>query len=98
MDVSNTIVFAPTMLPTVLPITLSGRGYLVSAYQYTDLSWNGATTDTVDIYRDGTFLVNTENDGFYTDNIGIKGRGTHSYRLCEENSLDRCSPTVVIQY
>ncbi len=98
LDVSNTTVFAPVMLPTLLPITLTGRGYLVSAYQYTDLTWSGASTATVDIYRDGALIVNTLNDGFYTDAIGIKGRGTHTYRLCDANSTAHCSNTITIQY
>jgi subtilisin len=98
LDISNMSVFAPTMLPTVLPITLSGSGYLVSAYQYTGLTWSGATTATVDIYRDGSLIVNTENDGFYTDSIGIKGRGTHTYRLCDASSTEHCSETITITY
>ena len=98
LDVSNIAVFNPVMLTTAMPITLTATGYLVSAMQTTDLSWTGAATATVDIYRDGSFLINTLNDGFYTDNIGIKGKGTHTYRLCEENSTDRCSPTVTVQY
>jgi subtilisin len=98
LDVSNPTVFDPVMLPVAASITLSGRGYLVSAYQYTDLTWANATTPTVDIYRDGVKVVNTLNDGFYTDAIGIKGRGTHTYRLCEVNSTTICSETITIQY
>ncbi len=98
LDVSNTAVFAPLMLPVVTPITLTGRGYLVSAYQYTDLTWSGASTATVDIYRDGSLVVNTLNDGFYTDAIGIKGRGTHTYRLCDAASTTHCSETITITY
>ncbi len=98
LDVSNTSVFAPAMLPVITPITLTGRGYLVSAYQYTDLTWSGASTATVDIYRDGSFIVNTLNDGFYTDAVGIKGRGTHTYRLCDAGSTSHCSDTITIQY
>lgn len=98
LDVSNTTVFAPAMLPVITPITLSARGYLVSAYQYTDLTWSGASTATVDIYRDGSFIVNTLNDGFHTDAIGIKGRGTHTYRLCDAASTSHCSDTITVTY
>ena len=32
-----------------------------------DLSWRGATSSNVDIYRNGVLIVTTLNDGFYTD-------------------------------
>lgn len=65
LDVSDTTIFAPAMLPTDFPISLTAYGYKVSGYQATDLNWSRATTATVDIYRDGAILLNTENDGFY---------------------------------
>ena len=98
LDVSNTSVFAPVMLPVTTPVILTARGYLVSAYQYTDLTWSGASTATVDIYRDGSFILNTLNDGFHTDAVGIKGRGTHTYRLCDAGSTTHCSETITVQY
>lgn len=97
LDVSDTTVFAPLMLSTDRPITLTGVGYRIAAYQFTDLTWSGATT-TVDIYRDGIFIMNTENDGFHTDAVGIKGRGSHTYRLCDANSTEHCSETITVYY
>jgi subtilisin len=98
LDVSDTDVFAPVMISTNFPISLSILGYKVTAKQVADLSWSSAIGDFVDIYRDGVFMLTTLNNGFYTDNIGIKGSGFHSYRICEEASTSICSPTVVIIY
>jgi len=47
---------------------------------FVSLSWTGATTEMVDIYRDGVFFVNTENDGAYKDN---NGSSSNSYQLCD---------------
>ena len=32
-----------------------------------DLSWSGATSNKVDIYRNSARIATTANDGFYTD-------------------------------
>jgi subtilisin family serine protease len=98
LDVSNATVFNPAMLPTTFPISLTAYGYKVSGYQATDLTWSGAFTASVDIYRDGAFMLNTENDGFYYDYTGILGEGIHTYRVCEENSITVCSATVMVVY
>ena len=64
-------------------ITLSAVGYKVKGVQHADLTWSGATTANVDVYRDGVLIVTTPNDGFETDNIGNKGGGTYVYEVCE---------------
>ncbi|KAF5406965.1 MAG: hypothetical protein Udaeo2_29440 [Candidatus Udaeobacter sp.] len=41
-----------------------------------DLSWNGATSNNIDIYRNGVLITTVPNiPGFYTDNIGVRGKG-----------------------
>ena len=43
-----------------------------------DLSWNGATSNSIDIYRNGVLVATVPNiPGFYTDNIGARGKGTY---------------------
>jgi aqualysin 1 len=66
------------------PFVLSGRGYRSQGTGYTDLSWSGAATATVDVYRNGVKVATTANDGFYTDTVD--GRGTFVYKLCEAGS------------
>lgn len=62
--------------------SLTARGYKVKGYQKADLSWRGFTTTSVNIYRDSKVVATTPNDGAYTDSIGSKGSGTHTYEAC----------------
>src|SRR3989344_4043417 len=53
----------------VVDITLSTVGYKVKGLMKADLSWNGATSGNVDVYRNGGVITTTANDdGTYTDN------------------------------
>ena len=67
-------------------ITLTATGYKVKGMHKADLDWFGATSGNVDVYRDGTLLTTTANDGFYTDNIDKKGGGSYVYQVCEEGT------------
>ena len=62
---------------------LSANGYKSKGTKYVDLSWAGATTASVDIYRNGSIVATTQNDGQYTDTIGGKGGGSYTYQVCE---------------
>ncbi|MBW3565061.1 MAG: S8 family serine peptidase [Acidobacteria bacterium] len=64
-------------------ITLSATGYKVKGVHHADLSWSGATSTDVDIFRNGSKITTTANDGFHTDNIGNKGGGSYTYKVCE---------------
>ncbi len=67
-------------------INLSATGYKDKGLQKADLSWSGATSTNVDVYRDGIVIVTTPNDGFYTDPIDVKGGGTYTYEVCESGT------------
>ena len=74
----------PTPTPTATPgqITFSARGYKVQGQQTVDLSWNGATSNNIDVYRNGVLIATVPNvPGFYTDHIGVRGKGTYIYRV-----------------
>ena len=77
-----------TATPTSTPaqITLSAQGYLVRGKRTADLSWSGATSNRVDVYRNGALTVTTRNDGFYTDKIGGPPPGTFTYKICNAGS------------
>jgi PKD repeat protein len=77
-------------------ITLSAIGYKVKGWQKVDLTWTGATSSNLDIYRDGSEVATTANDGSYTDSIYQKGRGTYTYRVCEEGT-SICSDDVTVE-
>lgn len=78
-------------------ITLSATGYKVKGLQKADLSWDGATSTNVDIYRDGALLTTTANDGFHTDNIDSTGGGSYTYKLCEAGTAT-CSGEVTVTF
>lgn len=40
----------------------------------------------MDVYRDGSFIPTTPNDGFHTDSTGQWGGGSHTYQVCEEGT------------
>jgi hypothetical protein len=58
-----------------------------------DLTWSGATTATVDIYRNGAKIVTTANNGAYSD---VVTSGTYQYSVCNLGSTTGCSPQVAV--
>jgi hypothetical protein len=89
-----------TVTPTATPthtFTLTARGHKVHGRRTADLSWSGASSATVDIYRDNVLLVNTANDGFYTDLIGGRGHGSFTYKVCEAGT-QTCSNEATVTF
>jgi hypothetical protein len=75
-------------------ITLSAARRKVEGINTVHLTWSGATSRQVDVYRcdrdDDTGydcnpipIVTTANDGAYTDSTGDTGRASYKYRVCE---------------
>jgi len=71
---------APAPPPPATP-TLAARGYKVKGQQKADLTWSGFSSN-VDIYRNGSLIKTTANDGAETDAINKKGGGSYTYRAC----------------
>lgn len=64
-------------------ITLSATlGTQVKNRQPVNLAWSGATGAQVDLYRNGSLVTATANDGAYTDNLNARQHGTYTYRVC----------------
>lgn len=78
-------------------LTLSATGYKQKGSQNVDLTWSGASSSNVDIYRDGALIVTTANEGAYTDALNRKGGGSYSYQVCEE-STTTCSANVQVVF
>ena len=78
-------------------ISLSASGYKVKGKQNVDLTWSGGSSASVDVYRDGSLIATTANDGFYNDNIGAKGGGTYIYQICAAGTSD-CSDSVQVVF
>lgn len=74
--------------------SLSASGYKDKGVHIVDLSWNGVSGASVDIYRNGSFLGSTANDGAFTDNTGNKGKGSYTYEVCG----DTCTNTVTVNF
>ncbi len=77
--------------------SLSVSGYKVKGVQHADLTWSGATSTNVDVYRDGARIATTANDGAHTDNIGTKGGGSYTYKVCEAGT-STCSNEATVTF
>jgi len=73
--------------------SLSARGYKVKGAQRVDLTWSGFAGGSVDVYRNGSNLITTPNDGAQTDQINQ--RGTFVYQVCV---VSLCSPSVTVKF
>ncbi len=65
------------------PITLSTTGRKVRGRHNIDLTWSGATSANVDVYRDGSLIATTPNDGAFTDATDNRGGATYEHQVCE---------------
>jgi hypothetical protein len=63
-------------------ITLTATPYKVKGVQHVDLAWSDTGAGSYDVYRDGDVIA-TPTTPTYTDDIGVKGGGTYTYRVCE---------------
>ena len=92
-----TATVTPTATPTPGQITLTARGYKVQGRHRIDLAWSGATSSTVDIYRNGTRIVTIPNNGAYTDSTGGRGHATYTYKVCNAGT-QTCSNQVTVRF
>ncbi|MDY0263336.1 S8 family serine peptidase [Syntrophotalea acetylenica] len=76
-------------------IVLNVAAYKVRGTQYADLTWNGAASSNVDVYRNGDKISTTPNDEAYTDGPLGKGGGSATYQVCESDTLT-CSNIVPV--
>jgi hypothetical protein len=66
-----------------VPFTLTAAGRKVGGINTVRLTWSGATSTNIDVYRDGMPIVRTANDGSYVDSTGDTGRARYTYQVCE---------------
>ena len=93
-----------TALVTVRPVvpgsgvTLNAVGSKVKGNQRVDLSWTGATSATVDIFRNGALLMTAPNSGSQVDSINRKGGGiSYVYKVCESGT-SICSNSMTVAF
>jgi subtilisin family serine protease len=68
--------------PNAPAITLTAQALTQRGQKYVDLAWSGAAGTSVDVYRNGTRITTTANDGAHRDSLGKKASGTFTYRVC----------------
>jgi hypothetical protein len=76
---------------------LDVTAYKVRGTKYADLTWSGATSANVDVYRNGSYVATTANDGAYTDGPLGKGGGSATYQVCEAGTAT-CSNAVAVSW
>ena len=101
--------FKPTLLlggggdPITLSVTtqVNGSGTRARA----NLSWSPADngTDRVDIFRDGSIVRRTRDDGFWRDRFGGTGQppvptSSISYQVCDRETPSECSNIVTVSF
>ena len=74
-------------------ISLTAIGSKIKGVMAVDLAWNGATSASLDVYRNGVLLTNTPNDG--AERTTVDKRGTYNYRLCQPGT-SYCSNTASV--
>jgi PKD repeat protein len=82
----------------VSAINLSANAYKVKGPNTADLAWSGAAGSNVRIFRDGSLVTTTGNDGNHTDSTGDKGGRTYIYKICETLPSTQCSNEVTLAF
>lgn len=81
-DAATATVQAPSS-----PFTLSASGYKVKGRHRATLTWSGATSATVDIYRNGGLIATVPSSpSTYTDATNNRGKGSYAYQVCKAGS------------
>jgi hypothetical protein len=87
----------PTPTPTPGALTLSASGRKVVGINTVRLTWSGATSNQIDVYRNAILIVTTENDDSYIDSTGDTGRARYTYRVCEAGT-STCSNAATVTF
>jgi hypothetical protein len=77
-------------------INLSVKAYKVKTNKFADLTWSGATSSYVDVYRNGVYVITAVNDGMYTDKPS-KALTSATYKVCDPGT-NICSNEVTVTW
>lgn len=81
--------------PPVGDITLDASTGRAKGKNYVNLTWTGASTSSVDVYRNGSLITTTSNDGAYQDRF--RTYGSFTYKVCDQGT-DNCSSEVTVNF
>jgi hypothetical protein len=80
------------------PFDLTASGSQGKIRQKIELTWSGAVSDNVDIFRDGILVRDAAtNDGAYRDRIESTASATYTYEVCEAGT-NTCSNAAVVSF
>ena len=74
---------------------LSAARHRVEGINTVLLTWSGATSADIDVYRDSVLITTTPNDGNYDDSTGDTGQARYQYRVCEAGTSSCSNVTKV---
>ena len=74
----------------------SASGYKVKGVQWASLGWTAS--GNVDLYRDTTKITPPSGSTTYEDNIGAKGAGNYTYKVCPVGSTAGCSNERIVVF
>ena len=83
--------------PPSSSITLTASGSKSKGSASVNLAWSGATSTSVDVFRNGSKLTTTSNDGAHTDALGKGVSGTYTYKVCEAGTTT-CSANASVTF
>ena len=79
-------------------ISLTASKFYIAWFKFVQLTWSGAKSAKVDIYRNGSKITTTLNDGSFYDSLGSRPRGVFTYKICEEGEGSVCSSEESVEY
>jgi PKD repeat protein len=88
---------APVAVTAPSAISLTATGRVDGAKQITTLSWTGASSARIDIYRNGVMVNNTPNDGRQSISRIFSGPATYVLKVCEAGTTI-CSNSVTVVF
>jgi hypothetical protein len=92
VDIPQIVLTQIRTAPPPPPISLSASVDQSTTPATATLTWSGASSATVDLYRNGAFLTTRENDGVTTVTLNP---GTYGFHVCESGS-NVCSNEVSV--
>src|SRR5262249_34461077 len=80
-----------------IAIQLQASGRKVGGINTSRLTWSGATSSNIDVYRNGIVIATVPNTGTYKDSTGTTGRARFTYEVCEAGT-QTCSKDVAVRF
>ncbi len=76
-------------------ITLNVRAYKIKNAKYADLTWSGASSAAVDVFRNESVIATNDIDGAYTDGPLEKLLKSATYKVCKAGTSTCSNPVTV---